>query len=263
MSPIGVFLLALLFFLAACGLEPPGAIVGSGRVVTRDYALRDFDAIRLATSGRLEITQGETFGIQITADDNILPVLQPQVERGMLVLRTDSSVTMLQSETLVYHVTLPHLRELYLSSSGDIALERLKGERLLVINSSSGDIVLGEVQLEELDAALHGSGDLNIAILQAHSITTAINGSGEARLAGNTGTLHATISGSGDLHATDLAVGAARMTVNGSGDARIWVLDELEARISGGGNVEYYGAPALHANNRINGSGELLAHGTK
>ena len=72
-SPI--FLLAVMFLIAACGEEEEG----SGRLVTESRSLGAFTAVDVSEVLRAEITIGSPFAVEAEFDDNLLENLQIEV----------------------------------------------------------------------------------------------------------------------------------------------------------------------------------------
>jgi hypothetical protein len=254
-------LLVLVFALSACAVNPPGAVTGSGKMVTQSFNVRDFDQIRVGTSGVLYIEQGDAFSLTVEADDNVLPVLDVAVEKGVLTLRTTPDVSALQFETLIYRVTLPALSALDISGSADVRVEDFTADSLDININGSGNVTFVNLVVTSLSARISGSGDLILPNISAKSMVAEINNSGQMELAGATDTLTVKVSGSGDLLAENLKAQDAQVAVNGSGNVTVWALTRLDVSISGSGDVRYFGAPKL--TKKISGGGELVALGER
>lgn len=232
-------LLVLVFALSACQFNAPEGLTGSGKLVSQTFDVRAFDQVNLRTSGVLYINQGDDFSLTVEADDNILPILKVDVENGVLTLRTSAEVTSLQSETIVYRVTLPEMRAIDLSGSADVRVEDFKAEALKI--------------------NLSGSGDVTIKNLDAASLSVRISGSGLVEVAGATQALDVLVSGSGDLLANELKASTVEVAANGSGDVAVWAIDTLDVSINGSSHVKYLGSPKL--TEKISGGGDLAKLG--
>ncbi len=91
-----VLLLASVVCLgSACGdnstLTSPSAsnndrVVGSGTVVTASRSVSDFHGVSVSGVGQLVLENAGTESLTITADDNILPLLESEVRNGVLML---------------------------------------------------------------------------------------------------------------------------------------------------------------------------------
>lgn len=257
MKKLTVALLVFAFALSACGGTPPGVVTGSAKMVTESFDVRGFDQIRLGTSGVLYIEQGEVFSLTVEADDNVLPVLDIAVEKGVLTLRTTPEVSALQFETLIYRVTLPALSALDISGSADVRVEDFTADTLSITINGSGDVTFVNLDVTSLATRISGSGDLILPNLSAKNITAEINNSGQMELAGVTESLFVKTSGSGDLLADRLQAATAQVAVNGSGNVTVWAVETLDVSISGSGDVQYFGSPIL--TEKISGGGNLTA----
>lgn len=255
MKKLTVALLVFVFLLSACSFTPPGTVTGSGSLVTESFDMRDFDQIRIGTSGVLYIEQGNEFSLSIETDDNILPLLDVEVEHGVLTLRTKPDITSLQLETIIYRVTLPELSMIDLSGSADVHVEDFSADSLSVNINGSGDVTFVNLDVASLAVRISGSGDMILPNVSAKTIVSEINNSGLMDVAGETETLTVKVSGSGDLLADTLKSSTVEVAVNGSGDVVVWAVDTLDVSISGSGNVQYLGTPEL--TEKISGSGEL------
>jgi hypothetical protein len=134
-----------------------------------------------------------------------------------------------------YEVTVPSLRALRISGSGDIV---------------SADTLTGPA----LDIAIMGSGSVEAA-LDVDSLSVNSSGSGDMKLSGNADKTEIKIHGSGDLDASDLDGVSADISVIGSGDAELGEFQELNANVIGSGDVEYDGNPRVTAHTP--GSGDV------
>lgn len=81
--------IALLTFSLMTGAAGAFAatLKGSGRSVTEDRAVAGYNGIALSLPARVEVVQGATEGIRITAGDNVLPEIESVVEGAILKLR--------------------------------------------------------------------------------------------------------------------------------------------------------------------------------
>jgi len=87
--------------------------------------------------------------------------------------------------------------------------------------------------------------------------TLRVSGSGalKARLSGEATEQHVSISGAGEYQAEELASERATINVSGVGHVVVRVERELNATISGAGNVEYVGSPVVKE--RVSGMGRV------
>jgi hypothetical protein len=224
-------------FLFVAGVTPGTARAwfeteGSGNKVTQNREVPAFDAVRLKGSLDVKIVVGSQRSLSVTIDDNLQELVTSTVTDGTLIVET---------KHVSYHgvgraeITVPSLKSLELSGSGDVTVDGGSGDLRLRL-SGSGDITW-RATAGKLDAALSGSGDLKLA--------------GKADVA----TLH--VSGSGDIEADDLVATSADVTISGSGDVGVTLAGgSLRASVSGSGDIVWHGSATVE-DMRVHGSGSI------
>jgi len=212
---------------------------GSGRPVTETRALPEFEAIALAGSIDLRVRQGTPQSVQVSADDNLLPLLETTVEstsRGTTLRigwkRGESIST--RSRTTV-DVVVPRLVALSGAGSGDMVAESFDTPVLQVSLSGSGDVRLPGLRTGELGIRISGSGD--------------VGGNGQATK------LKISIAGSGDVKLDEMPAQEVSVSIAGSGDAAVFAQKTLDVSIAGSGDVSYRGDAVVKTS--VAGSGSV------
>jgi hypothetical protein len=188
-----------------------------------------------------EIVQGETEGLTVEVDDNLLEYLDIDVAGDTLRIRTRRGYSLAPSGTIRYVIQVRDLEEISVSGSGQVEMDGLTAGRLALSSSGLGSVILHNVQ--------------------ADALRLDISGSGSAKLDGTMDTLEISISGSGDLQGQDLQVRRAVVSISGSGKAILWVTESLDADISGAGVISYYGSPQV--DQQVSGVGKVEKLGDK
>lgn len=210
-------------------------VAGSGRIVSETRPVGDFDAIAVHGALRLDVRQAGTPRLQVQGDDNLLPLLETQVERGSLVIRPKPGVNLRPKQPIVVSVDAVTLKALSAAGANRVTVAQFKTPALALDLSGSGDASLRGLATESLKVDLAGSGDV------------------EAE--GSATRLAVSIAGSGDLRATALKSQDVEVRIAGSGDARVAAARRLVVSIAGSGSVRYAGDPALRQS--IAGSGRV------
>jgi hypothetical protein len=120
----------------------------------------------------------------------------------------------------------------------------------------SGSAILatdGVFEGPSLDLDVSGSGKVTMNFIDYDDVDVQLSASGRIELEGAGGDLNAHISGRGDIVALDCPVREADVRISGSGAAKVDVLYKLKAQISGSGEVWYEGNPVVSS--EISGSG--------
>ena len=135
----------------------------------------------------------------------------------------------------------------------------VRGGRLVLGASESisptRDIVYTVTVIDLEAVTVSGSGSVSAVDVAANGFEVDISGSGTVTAQGVSERLDVSIGGSGAFMGGALVSATGTVSVSGSGDALVNVTDELDARVSGSGTVEYIGDPA--ASTSISGSGEV------
>jgi hypothetical protein len=223
------------------GDEAHQNITGSGKLVTENRPVSGVNRVELAVHANLEIQQGSNESLSVTGDDNILPVLLTDVSGGRLTIRYKPQFNVRIRSPLKILLTVKDLRELRLSSSGNVK----------VVSLTTSDFVL----------TLTSSCNVNIQGIQADMITTRISSSGDITIQGNANALDLNVTSSGSFQGGDLRVQKAAVKLTSSGEVTLWVVNDLRANISSSGNIAYYGSPAVSQS--ITSSGRLIPMGDK
>lgn len=191
-SPVFVVAGAILGLLAGCGSGVPG----SGISKTEARTLDGFSAVEFQGQGRIELQQSPTPAFEITADDNLLPLIETRVENNRLVIRNRKPVA--PKTTIRIRISAAQLDDLSISGVGDAELSGLKAESLTLTLSGAGSIA-AEGEVGDLRATINGTGDMRLDQLAARSATAVISGAGSIDL-GRIDELSATVSGAGSIH---------------------------------------------------------------
>lgn len=235
------------FLLGACALAFAAApsvaaaswgfsdsVQGSGNVRSESRQVANFTGVDLGLPGSVQVRIGNSEGVTIEADDNLLPLIETQVENGTLRLRPTKRNLNLRSHNLKIVVTARNVERLRVGGSGSIASDALRGSRLEFTIGGSGSIDVKGIEAETAAVKVGGSGDLKVG-------------------GGNTRALSVSIAGSGDVDMGRVKAGSVNVKVAGSGDATVWAQDSLNVSVAGSGDVNYYGEPRVSQN--VVGSG--------
>jgi Putative auto-transporter adhesin, head GIN domain len=214
--------------------------IGSGKAATESREASGFAAISLRGGMNLVVRQRARESVQVTADDNLLPLLQTVVEgsgdKRTLVIQWLRGENVRPRTQAVVTVEVIRLNALASSGSGDISVEALTTPELALSISGSSDAKLMKLDTERLHVSIAGSGD--------------VQASGKAEQ------LSLSIAGSGDARTRELAAGDVDISIAGSGNASVQATKTLAVSVAGSGDVEYSG-PATITKSRIAGSGSI------
>jgi hypothetical protein len=197
---------------------------GTGIVVQETREIDRVERVVFEGIGKLTITQGSKTSLEIEAEDNILPRIVTEVDRGKLTIRfdTDRWENLIRpTKPIVFHLQVENLAELSLSGLGDVELI--------------------DLELDVLAVRLSGAGTIDAS--------------------GSAGRMDINVSGAGSYDSGDLESEVVNINLSGAGNAIVWASESLDVSISGLGNVSYYGDPVVQQS--ITGLGNIQSMGER
>jgi hypothetical protein len=212
------------------------ATSGSGRVATEKRAVSEFEAIAQHGSIDLIVRQTGKEGVEVSAEDNLLPLIETVVENRTLQVRFKRGEWARSHRNIRVTVDVIKLNAVAMAGSGDVLIEGVKTPSLKLTLSGSSDAQLRRLDADALELKISGSGDV-AADGRARQVKVSIAGSGDAELAG--------------LEADEVSVRIA-----GSGDANVTANKSLDVSVAGSGDVSYGGMVAS-VKSSMAGSGSI------
>ena len=209
---------------------------GSGAVKKQARAVAHFTGLSLSVPAQLDLRIGNSEGITIETDDNLLPLIETVIDNGTLKIRPVKKNMNLQATTMKIIVRAREVDRVALGGSGAIRSDALRG---------------GRMQFD-----LGGSGSIDVKSIDGDAVSVTVGGSGNFKTGGgNAKTVSVSIGGSGNVDLGKMAAAKASVSVAGSGTAVVWARDTLSATIAGSGDVHYYGDPTVSRS--VVGSGDV------
>ncbi len=223
---LGVMAVFALATTACAGSLIGGSTVkGSGNVKTEVRQVSGFSAVKLSGIGSLEIAQTGTEGLSISAEDNLLPLINANVQGGVLDIHIQPNTNLQPTQPIIYLLSVKDLTAISLSGAGSVTTQQFKTTALTV--------------------DLSGAGDVNLTGLQLGGLTSKLSGAGNLLVGGTTTSQDVTSSGVGSYKADQLASTTAKVSLSGVGNATVRVANALDVTISGVGSITYYGNPTV------------------
>ncbi|MGI9114007.1 MAG: head GIN domain-containing protein [Chthoniobacterales bacterium] len=182
-------LLALI--LVGCDI---GGLHGNGNIVTESRSVQPFTSIE--TSGGFEVDwRSGPPSASLTADENLLSLIDLRVSNGTLTARTTRNVR--PTHSIQLHLTSPSLTAASLSGASRFNAHRLSGARFSIETSGASKVEL-DGTVGELIAGLTGASDLRAESLQTKSAELSLTGAADARVH-VTDSLKTSITGAGSV----------------------------------------------------------------
>lgn len=216
--------LAAMLLAVSCTLRIGGQkmenLRGKGELLTRDYDLSDFDAIRISGCYDVRFVQtGGEYAVSVETFENIFEYIDLRVEGTTLVL--DQKLKRFRTDKLNVTVKGPSLRCVRVAGSADLDMDGFRSaEDLEMLVSGAGNFDLRNISCRGLKIEVSGAGDLNVRKLDCESASVSV-------------------SGAGDVDMDFVAASEVNVSVSGAGDITLsGKADKVFCQISGVGNVD-------------------------
>lgn len=184
---------------------PPLTIVGSGVAASEARPVAGFTAVSVTAPFRVVLTLGGPPSLEVTADDNVLPLVRSEVRGDTLYLDFTTSLNLTRTREIVCRVTLAELR----------------------LAEGSGAAVL----------EAHG--------IDADRLAVRLSGASSGSSSGAVGELTLDLSGASRWNGPTLRARAVGATLSGASFALVRAADSLRADASGASTLEYLGDPVV------------------
>jgi len=213
-------------------------VVGEGDLQTETRNITDFSGVSVSIGGKIYYKIAPEYKVEITAQKNILEVIQATKTNGHLLLKVKDGVRIKSNEEITVNISAPTADYLHLSGIGDLA-------------------VIGNVNSVNLDMNISGTGSITVqSVTVTDKLNANISGTGDIIVqSGAAKNEDLRISGSGKLFIDGVVAEKAKTTISGSGDMQVNLSQTLDATISGSGSVYYRGNPQIST--QISGSGRV------
>jgi hypothetical protein len=189
-------------------------VKGSGNLASENRDVRGFKGVDVSSAFQVEITAQKDFSVTVEADDNILPLIETEVDDGVLKIKCDRRVSPKTPMKII--ISAPDIDSLETSGVANIILNSIKNTGLH-IDSSGASKILVTGETNKLVVEVSGATKIDAEGLVTENAD--IDSSGASNVKVNvTGTLR-----------TD-ASGASKITYSGSPR-------ELDTKKSGGASV--------------------------
>lgn len=190
-------------------------VEGSGTRKTERREVAAFDRLLIEGAYRVEVAAGAEPGVEIEADDNLLPLVRAEVEGGRLRIYSERGMTTRTMPLL--RITSPDVREVELPGASEFSLTGVRNEslkisvpgaskfraegetdRLEVALSGAGLIDAGDLRARHVKASCSGAG--SISVYAAESLDASVSGIGSIDYAGDPPAVNQSVSGLGKIN---------------------------------------------------------------
>ncbi len=197
-------------------------IRGNGEITKQQHNVGSFDAITVSGARTVELTQGDSFSVEVETDSNIQEYVTVDVKNNTLVFGFNTK-KIKSYKTLKFYVTAPNYEQIKVSGASDLNSNgKLSGDNLKIIVSGASDINL------EVDYK---------------SIITKVSGASDVTLRGTTISSVVESSGASEFHGKNLVSTSSVINASGASECFVNAKSSLSYDVSGASEVKYVSAP--------------------
>ena len=239
------------------GGEPLGGGVQSAGIQLNG----PFNRVSNRGIGNLHLVQGETEDLRIEGREELKARVRAAVKDGTLEIRFEQdwwdwlSWAFMGAWKLDLYLSMREINGIALSGAGNLDCPKIETTDLEFSQSGAGNSLIDSLSATELKVKHSGAGNLTVKSLTVESLTVEHSGVGNITLAGQAARQDVHLSGAGNYSARDLESQDVAIRQSGVGNARVWAVTTLDASLSGAGNIDYRGAPAV--TQKVSGVGHI------
>lgn len=213
--------------------------LGNGKIISKELAIPDFDALKVAGNFKVKITTERSGELSINTDENLMEFIISEVEDGTLKIRMKKNYYLKPSNHKAVSIEIP--------------MQALQ----LIALSGSGSIHSDEpIRSKSINTKMAGSGKINLNV-ETQEMSANLSGSGRIELQGSSQEFEAKLAGSGSIWARTMKVNDSNLALSGSGRMIVNVSDRLKAQVSGSGSIRYEAKPSTEIVSKVTGSGSI------
>ena len=172
----------------------PG-VKGSGVSKTETREVADFDKLEFNGAGTVNLTFGDSNSLEISGDDNLLPLIETKVEDGKLVIRPTESIN--PKSDLVFNVVTKDLSDVSVAGAASLDIKEAAIETLKVKVSGAAKMS-GSGSIDDLDISISGAGSIALKDMKSKDVKISVSGAASATVYASN-SLDARIAGIGKI----------------------------------------------------------------
>jgi len=220
-----------------------------------------FNRVSHRSLGNLHLAQGEAEDLRIEGSEELKAHVRTEVKDGTLEIRFEHdwldwlSRPFMGAWKLDYYLTMRAINGIALRGAGNLDCAKIETTDLELSQAGAGNVAISSLSATELKIKHSGAGNLAVKSLAVENLSVEHSGVGNIELSGRATRQDVHLSGAGNYTASRLESQDVVIRQSGLGNASVWAAATLEASLSGAGNIEYRGAPAL--TQKVSGLGRV------
>lgn len=234
-----IFAGALIVFVvsaSACtlGIFDGVGLTGSGVIAERNISAGDFDAVTTGFGMTVNITEGPACTVILRCDDNIIDRIRYELSGNTLRFYIEPSIWSVRTHKLEADITMPMLTGLSLSGGARGIIAMAARPETLTVSLSGGSNAQGGISPY--------NGDFHLS------------GGSSAYFRGTCESLAADGGGGSIFELREFVTSNGNVTLSGGSRMDISVNVSLDAGLSGGSRLTYYGSGSINRADTSGGS---------
>ena len=196
MKTLTLLCIVLVIGLSGCSLISTAKVRGSGIEKTEKRSIASFDSLDVSCPGSIQVSAQGNGSLEITGDDNIVPLITTEVRNNTLYIR--STETYSPKKGLQIVISTPDLRKFIFAGAGEASLTNIKNDRIELALSGAGSVIASG-ETKAADVTLSGAGSVDARNL--HAVDAKVNSTGVGSVdVYATGQLDASAVGVGEIN---------------------------------------------------------------
>lgn len=211
-----ISIILLVFVVATfAGCKFGRGVAGSGNRKTEKRDLKSFSAIDTSGAYEVNVICQKSAGVEIEADDNLLPLIKTEVRDGTLFVSDEKDFHSSKSPTL--RITMSELTSVNNTGAGDVKITDAntsdlriqssgaasvdatgKAKTITITTTGAGKIDTSKLTAEK--AKVEVSGAASVDVYASDQLDVNISGVGSVNYSGNPKTVNKSISGIGTVN---------------------------------------------------------------
>jgi hypothetical protein len=253
----GLAIILVVSILPSCGKFKDSCVSGVGEIKFEEITVSgDFSAVENRTFINVRLNQGPYQPVEVTAQQNVIDMLNFEVIDDLLIIYTDRCIFDAATSTII--VQMPDLQAINLVGVGDVEVGQFTDLKdIFVASSGTGRLsFLTELTgLEDVAVVMLGAGEVDL-LFQANNFFAEMNGAGDLTTGGSVRGQELILRSAGSYRGFGMASDSCLVQLAQSANAEVNVQEYLNVNLGGSGNVTYIGDPQI--NTIITGEGEVI-----
>ncbi|MDD6889276.1 MAG: DUF2807 domain-containing protein [Bacteroidales bacterium] len=261
MKKLALITLLIAMVAGIMAVEARTLIQPSKKNVTKTYKVSNFNELKVVSVYDVEYEQSttNTWSLEITAPDNILPYVEVRRSGSSLILALKKDLSTRGDYKLKAKIKAPALEDVTLggassfkagkinlagrefevgaTGASEIDIKTIVASKIDVDLTGASKLKVGSVSANEIEADVTGASEIDMRGVSAGNVGLKASGASDIDLAGKAETLSIKASGASKVKTDGLRASSGRLEASGASDIKASVSNVLYQRASGASTI--------------------------